>query len=342
VVDLEIVLAFVCHGYNSHASAHVTHSTHFSQSLRLTIVLGIVIASALAAETSPVSGDFAGLVRIAGGRGLYLQCSGTGSPTVLLEAGLRVRSDYWSHNTATPTQESVFPGIARFTHVCAYDRPGTVIGTAVKDRSRSNPVAMPRSAISVVDDLHALVESAHLPRPLVLVGHSMGGLFIRIYAHKYPDDVSGLVLVDALPDGLQQHMTAAQYSLFVRLNTEIPKSLKSYKNFYETIPFGPAFEVLRELQAAKPLKPMPLVVLSRGLAEPIPAKTVPPGFSAALEKAWRTQQDALVKIEPGAQQIIAAESDHYIMLRQPGLVIRAVRDVVQAIHSGLERVQSPA
>lgn len=69
------------------------------------------VALSAAVQNSPVSGDFAGLVKITdSGRRLYLQCSGTGSPTVLLEAGLRVRSDYWSYNTAKPPEESVFSG----------------------------------------------------------------------------------------------------------------------------------------------------------------------------------------------------------------------------------------
>jgi len=297
------------------------------------------VALSAAVQNSPVSGDFAGLVKITdSGRRLYLQCSGTGSPTVLLEAGLRVRSDYWSYNTAKPPEESVFPGIAKLTHVCAYDRPGTVIGTTAKDWSRSDPVPMPRSALSVVDDLHALVRAARLPLPLVLAGHSMGGLFVRMYALKFPEDVDGMVFVDALPDGLRQNMTTAQYTLFVHLNTEIPSSLDLYKSEYETIPFAQAFDELRKLQSTGSLKPMPLVVLSRGLPEPIPAEDVPAGFSEALEKAWRMQQDALVKLEPGAQQIIATKSDHYIMLRQPRLVIRAVRDVVDAVHAGQNHV----
>lgn len=291
--------------------------------------LTIATGSIAVAQSISGRGDFAGRVQIAGGRRLYLECRGTGSPTVILEAGLRVRSDYWSFNTAKPPQTSVFPGIGTFTHVCAYDRPGTVIGTAVQDRSRSDPIAMPRSAMSAVDDLHGLVVAARIPRPFVLAGHSLGGLLVRLYAHRFPDDVSGLVLIDALPDGLERDLTAGPYAAFVRLNTDIPKSLESYKG-YETIPFAPAFTALRHLRSTAPLKPMPLIVLSRGRPVVLPSN-VPAGFSAALEKAWRIQQDVLVNVEPAAQQIIATRSEHYIMLEQPGLVIQAIRDVVRAV-----------
>lgn len=301
---------------------------------------GALAASPANGQNSPARGNFAGAVEIAGGRKFYVTCRGTGYPTVILEAGLRVRSDYWSFNIAKPPQSSVLPGVARFTHVCAYDRPGTAIGTAVRDRSRSDPVAMPRSAMSVVADLHALVAAAHIPRPFVLAGHSTGGLLARLYSHVFPDDVSGLVLIDALPDGLQQSLTAEQYMTFLRLNTQRPKALESYSG-YETIAFGDAFSLLRLLQSTTPLRPMPLIVLSRGRPEVVPPGAASAGFSEALEKAWRIQQRALLEIEPGAAQIIATQSGHYIMLDQPDIVIRAIRDVVRAVRRGAEAVRPP-
>jgi pimeloyl-ACP methyl ester carboxylesterase len=285
------------------------------------------LACTLVANASAASGTFAGLVSIDGGRKLYVQCRGAGSPTVILEAGLQVRSDYWSENTVKPPAMSVFPGVARFTHVCTYDRPGTVIGLRLQDRSRSDPVAMPRSATSIVDDLHALVRAAHIPAPFVLAGHSTGGLIVRLYALSFPREVAGLVLVDALPDGLQRDLTRAQYATFLRFNAT-PKALRSYKDF-ENVPFDPAFTELRRLQSTRPLHPMPLIVLTRGRPVVLPS-SAPPGFSQALEKAWRIEQDRLVNLEPGARQIVAPRSDHYIMFAQPDLVIAAIRDVVDA------------
>jgi pimeloyl-ACP methyl ester carboxylesterase len=280
--------------------------------------------------------NFAQLVDIGHGRRLYLQCRGAGRPTVILEAGLRVRSDYWSENNAKPPAISVLPGVARFTHVCAYDRPGTVLGPAIEDRSRSDPVAMPRSALSAVDDLHALLRAAHIPIPVVLAGHSTGGLLVLLYAYDFPSEVAGLILIDALPDGLQHDLTPAQYAAFLKLNTERPKELDSYKA-YETIPFDPAFAALRRMQKIRPLRLMPLIVLSRGVPVALPP-SVPAGFSPALEGAWRIQQASLIKLEPGARHIIAMRSKHYIMLDQPALVIDAIRDVVEAIRRGAVRL----
>jgi pimeloyl-ACP methyl ester carboxylesterase len=223
----------------------------------------------------------------------------------------------------------VLPGVATFTRVCAYDRPGTVIGLAVKDRSRSDPVAMPRSAIGAVQDLHALLRAARIPVPVVLAGHSTGGLLVLLYAYTFPHEVAGLVLVDALPDGLRRDLTPSQFDAFLKLNTERPKELESY-TAYETIPFDPAFAALQLMERIRPLRPMPLVVVSRGLPLALPS-SVPAGFSQALERAWRIGQANLVNLEPDAQHVIAMHADHYIMLEQPDLIVRAIRDVVDAI-----------
>jgi pimeloyl-ACP methyl ester carboxylesterase len=98
------------------------------------------------------------------------------------------------------------PALARFTRVCAYDRPGT-IGVDPLDRSRSDPVAQPSTAQDAVADLHALLRAAQVPDPYVLAGHSLGGLFVRLYAATYPDEVAGLVLVDATSEHLRAALT---------------------------------------------------------------------------------------------------------------------------------------
>src|SRR5215213_8498189 len=151
--------------------------------------------------TAATQGNFAGLVDIGGGRRLYLECRGQGIPTVVLESGYGNSGANWTIDAPLVPQPQVLPAVARFTHVCTYDRPGTV-GLDLDDRSRSDPVAQPRTATAVIADLHALLLAASVPGPYVLVGHSLGGMFVRLYAHTYPEEVAGLVLVDARPDGL--------------------------------------------------------------------------------------------------------------------------------------------
>jgi CubicO group peptidase (beta-lactamase class C family) len=127
----------------------------------------------------PASGDFAGLVEIGDGRKMYLECRGSVSPTVILESGYRNDAEIWS----TPLElgmSTVFPQVAKFTRICAYDRPGTFLDA--DHLSRSTQVPMPRTARDIVSDLHALLRAGHIPGPYVFAAHSFGGIFARLYA----------------------------------------------------------------------------------------------------------------------------------------------------------------
>src|SRR5277367_5862082 len=186
--------------------------------------LGVLLISAAATPAHPVaavSGAFAGLVDIGGGRRLYLECRGAGSPAVVLEAGYRDSARVWSEDrrrSAAP-RTMVMAGVAAFTRVCAYDRPGTVAPLDGNPRpSRSDAVPQPRTAPAIVADLHALLGAAGVPRPYVLVGHSVGGLFVRLYASTYPREVAGLVLVDAYSERLETLLTPERWAALVRLN----------------------------------------------------------------------------------------------------------------------------
>ena len=145
---------------------------------------------------SASSGDFRGPIDIGNGRHLYLECRGKGSPTVILESGYHNSSDPWNQSEAAAPAvgPAVLPALAGTHRVCAYDRPGTLRYSDPPTLSdRSSPAAMPRTAQDVVGDLHALLAAAHLPGPYLLVGHSLGGLFARLYAQSYPDQVRAVV-----------------------------------------------------------------------------------------------------------------------------------------------------
>ena len=288
-------------------------------------------AASPAVPAVATDGDFAGLVDI-GGRSLYLECRGSGSPTVILEAGFRSRADVWTDDLLQPDapRTMVFPGVAAFTRVCAYDRPGT--STVIDDvlrPSRSDPVAMPRTALDSVQDLHALLQAAQVPGPYILVGHSYGGMLSRLYASTYPNEIVGMVLVDAFSEGLADQMTTEQWTAYKALFQPVPDALAGYEDL-EFTDLDTSVSQVREATAASPLRPIPLVVLSRGQVMQMPAD-LPGGLTGeGLEHAWTVEQDRLATLLPDARHVIAHESEHYIQLQQPELVIEAVREVVTA------------
>jgi pimeloyl-ACP methyl ester carboxylesterase len=298
---------------------------------------GCVLAPVAEAATpdSPIKlGDFAGVVGIGNGRTIYIECHGRGSPTAILEAGLRSRSDFWSERTDdTPPGPTVLPGVAEVTRVCTLDRPGTTLGPT--HFSRSSPVAMPRTAADAVADLHMTLEAAQVPGPYVLVGHSTGGLISRLYAAAYPRDVAGMVLVDALSEFLQGPLDAAQIVAYDELNNG-PLEGVDYPDL-EQILFRPSFAEMRRAERRRPLRDLPLSVISRAVPPALPTG-LPAGLTTAVvERAWRSAQARLARLTPHAVHVIARRSSHYAMFTQPKLIVDQVRRVVRVVRKGKKR-----
>ena len=116
-----------------------------------------------------------------GGHRLHIEFTGTGSPTVVLESGAAESSFYWGR---------IAPAVAGTTKVCVYDRAG---------RGFSEAPAGRQDGVAVANDLHALLAGSGNAGPYVLVGHSTGGAYVRIFAARYPDEVAGMVLLDSQP-----------------------------------------------------------------------------------------------------------------------------------------------
>jgi pimeloyl-ACP methyl ester carboxylesterase len=247
---------------------------------------------------------------------------------VILEAGLRSRSDFWSERLPeTPSGPTVLPGVARFTCVCAYDRPGTTLGPT--EFSRSTPVKMPRTAADAVSDLHKLIAAAHLHGPFVLVGHSTGGLIVRLFAATHAREVAGLVEVDALSEFLQGPLDPAQIAAYDELNNASLEGV-DYPDL-EQILFRPSFAEMRAAAQRHPLPDIPYTVISRALPLPLPPD-LPAGLTTpVVEKAWKESQTRQAELTPGAVHEIAHHSSHYVMFSQPELIIERVRRVVEAV-----------
>jgi len=301
--------------------------------------MALAAAQGVSAASAPGSADYAGLVDI-GGRRMYLECRGRGSPVVVLVGGYKASADDWT--VSRKPGLDVFGGVAGFTRVCAYDRPGTPVG---ESPSRSDPVPQPTSAADAVRDLAALLKAAGLPGPYLLVGHSYGGLIAKLHARIHAADVSGLVQVDALTEGLQDAETPQQWALQrVLAAGEISKAPEDYPDL-ERMDIDLSFAQVR---AAPPLKPMPLLVLSAdhgwgplfpGLiaAGQLPADT-PPDFGYVVDAAQAEAQASLAASVPGALHITDTDSGHEIQKEQPQLVIDSIRKVVEAVQLGRTRL----
>ncbi|MGZ5790408.1 MAG: alpha/beta fold hydrolase, partial [Burkholderiaceae bacterium] len=146
------------------------------------------------------------LVDIGNGRKMNLYCIGAGSPTVVFDSGLSDWGFAWA---------LVHPRIARLTRACVYDRAGL---------GYSEPSHRPGTSANMVEDLHRLLLAASIKPPYVLVGHSLGGLNVRLYADRYLHEVAGMVLVDPIHedgmmriDALTHGQETARYAPYAKI-----------------------------------------------------------------------------------------------------------------------------
>ena len=284
--------------------------------------LALSDAPGASARELATPGPYTGAFDVGDGRRLFLSCAGSGSPTVILEAGAGGGANAWTQ---------VQPEIATFARVCSYDRANLPGGA-------SDPAQKPRTAGDVVADLHAALAAAGVPGPLVLVGHSDGGLFVRLYASQYPDEVAGLVLVDAVSEDLEE----AEAALLEELLT--PDQLSQYQAELEQQALAPfvarvddeqvdmaASSAEMRARSTDPLRPMPLFVLTHGVPSP-PAPGEPPSIARDKERIWQQLQAELALLVPNARHLIVRDSGHLIQQEQPEAVIDAMRQVVEGVN----------
>lgn len=242
-----------------------------------------------------------------GGYWLYITCQGykhEDVPTVILEsaAGIEANEGLWE----------TLPGrIAEFTRVCTYDRAG--VGW-----SDPSPT-YPRTAQIVADELYALLRSFGETEPVILVAHSLGGWFSRLYAATYPQDVAGLVLLDTAHEDFMDAFVegvAGEYTYVQGIDAEpgLDVALSQAELGAE-----------REGQAT-PLGELPLVVIARGQQAPNPDLTAE-DLQEKL-KRWQEVQADLATLSTDSTFIVAEESGHFIHLYQPELVVDVIRQMI--------------
>lgn len=258
--------------------------------------------SAPTPTTSPAvtEGDFAGKVDI-GGRSLFLSCTGTGSPTILLEAGgPGGSSGRWS---------PLVPQLTTISRVCSYDRAGL-------GQSDPPPDGI-RTIQDSVTDLRALLNAHPIGCPCVFAGESWGGSIVRLFAGQFPADVAGLVFVDSVPPGFTDAFVklvdSKERGFSALMGTDNDERMDQLNSF-------------RKADEAPAPPPVPIVVITHGLVLGFPL-TFP---VEQLEAAWRSGQEAYARAN-FARLVIATTSGNSVIRDQPTVVTDAVRTVVAAV-----------
>jgi pimeloyl-ACP methyl ester carboxylesterase len=281
---------------------------------------------------------------VSGGSSLrmHIDCGGQGTPVVVLDSGLGDSFVSW---------RKVQPEMAKFTRVCSYDRAG--IGY-------SDPSPRPRTSRTIAEELHSLLQAAGVSPPYILLGHSMGGYDVRVFAGLYRNEVAGLVLVDASHPDQEK-----------RLPIELGDMEKSWLRESEFLEFGMPFGIPRflglcdedavvraadcnfrtsqegvaemknfrlsaaEAAGAGSLGDLPLAVLSHDPDKPsaeLPADLVKP-----TNDAWEKMQEEMAHLSTRGTQLIAKNSGHYIQMDRPDVVTNAVRSVVEQARQSTPR-----
>lgn len=270
------------------------------------------VAEIVGESAVPAVGDMPTRMIDVGGRRLALTCGGRGSPAVVLETGLGAESSEWA------TIQRAVQVLAR---VCSYDRAG---------RGASDRASSPRSAVDMVDDLHKLLGAAEIPRPYVLVGHSFGGLLMRLYASRHRDEVAGLVLVDSMHED--------QFDVFGKMfpppTPADPWEMRETRAFWTGGWREPAsteeridlVSSIAQVRRVVSLGDIPLHVITAGTF--LNQSLVPAARRADLQRQWEALQEQFLKLSSRATQSIVHGSGHFVQRDDPQVVIDAIRAVI--------------
>jgi pimeloyl-ACP methyl ester carboxylesterase len=264
-----------------------------------------------------------------GGRRLYLECLGDGSPTVVLEGGLSSAASRGIWNVpAWAPQITIQPDLANLTRVCAYDRAGFGL---------SDPGPTPQTAVSVTDDLHALLQSAGVEPPYVLAGISLGGPIVQVFANRFPAEVAAIVEIDPGPlVGYEEHIQA----LLPPVVAARRRAGVERDNARTASPDGPgggydmeAF--LAQVRDAAVLPHVPLVVLSAIATQQTNPLSWPPDYPReTIEQIEQSRIDAhaaIAKLVPGGKHILVDNGDHSMNVFTPQEITDAIEGVLSAV-----------
>lgn len=276
--------------------------TSTAVALRALVLTLVPLLAACGASASPDPNAIKGKFDV-GGRSLYLECAGVGSPTIVMDAGLGNSHTTWS---------AVVPGVRDTNRTCAYDRAN--IGD-------SDKAAVPRTSADVVADLHQLLTAAKVAGPYLLVGHSFAGMSMRLYASTYPTDVVGLVLVDPTPPTfIDDECAIVDPTLCATLRADSAPS----KNPDGLDIAGSA----AKLAAAGPLPAVPLLVLAATTHHQTAIKDA--AVESQIEVLWQQRlAEVAASLPTGKVQVVT--SGHDVQSLHPDVVVSAIKAVLGEI-----------
>ena len=256
-----------------------------------------------------------------GTHSLHIRCLGRGSPTVVIDTGVGDTMERWQ---AFQSQ------VAQITHVCTYDRAGY-------GSSESGP--LPRHSQRAADELQQLLKNAGVRGPYVLVGHSLGGLNMQVFANRYPDLVAGMILLDPAPVPFitgqafpelsqmfeQQAVDLQRVAEAARQSPDADAQVKA--NYLEAVAsennelIG---ESASQVAAIESFGDIPLVVIGSGK----PNSAFGPE-AEAFQQFWIEQNRELTAKSSNGKFVLAQESSHYLHEDAPNLVLDAIRQMVK-------------
>lgn len=223
------------------------------------------------------------------------------APTVVLEGGLGEGIAGWT---------TVQAEIAKFAQVVSYDRAGL---------GQSEPGPKPRSAKQIAGELRDALHKLGLKPPFVLVGHSLGGPFVRVFAGTYANQVAGMVLIDPSQETFAEWTREHQPEKAKQAKEQIDKLPQGLRDEEAAVP-----ETYQQARAASVPPGIPVILLTAMRDDSMPAEA---------RRVWGEKQKEWIEKIPGGKLVIAEKSDHFIQVREPQLVIEAIKQVLEQAQS---------
>jgi pimeloyl-ACP methyl ester carboxylesterase len=238
-----------------------------------------------------------------GGIKLYYEYFGENNekPTFVFDSGYG-----WTLANWNPIREEV----SRFAKMFIYDRAG--IGESEKDDR-------PRHSQQNVENLRTLLQKAGVKAPYVLVGHSFGGVNVRLYASTYPEEVAGVILLDSAHED-QNEVMAPLFSKEIKVEYFSQFTVEGSLSEFE--------ESLLQVRAARSLGTIPLTVVTGGLQ---------PHHTPESWTHWMTFQEDLVRLSLNSKHIIVEDAGHAIHIDRPQVVTRVIKDMCETVKYGVNK-----